>query len=186
MMEKSEVIAGAESIIKAIRRHMPFYAGDFAPARTDQIAELLKRSGCALQVMPFPLAEDGNPIDPAFVMPLLNGINIICIDKNASRTDRQYAIRHELTHVFADEVSDVTYLSDAHYMSSSERIADLVALADLIPGWTINDMRAARSTWRTVRAEIDKGVEWYADGWPCERILDRGGLRLRLFRECGI
>lgn len=180
------VVHDAARVIEAVRRYLPFYAGDFAPARTDQISELLKRSGCALQIFPFPLDEDGQPIDAAFVMPLLNGVNIICVDQAAPRKDRQYAIRHELTHVFADEVREMTYLSDRDYMSASERLADLVALADLVPGWFIRMLRRAGEGWDSVGKEVRGYVLDYADDRPQQWAADRAELRLRLFRDSGI
>lgn len=181
-----KVLRDSSRIIEAIRRHAPFYAGDFAPVRTDQISELLKKSGCALLVFPFESCEDGPSPDPAFVMPPVFGINLICIDQNASRTDRQYAIRHELTHVYADEVREITYLSDSDYMSSSERVADLVAFADLVPGWWIRMLRDGGETWNSVRNEIRAYVADFSDGRSVDWVDDRAVLRMRLFRECSI
>lgn len=188
-MEKCDdtgVLRDAVIVITAIRRHLEFYAGDFAPARTDQISTLLSRSGCALEVFPFPLGADEKPIDPAFVLPLVGGINVICIDQNASRTDRQYAIRHELTHVFREEVTEPTYLTSTDSMSASERCADLVAFADIVPGWWIRMLRAAGEPWKTIRTDIQQYVIDYSEGRPRAWVADRASLRLRLFRECGI
>lgn len=186
MKASCDIVRDANRVIQTVRRHVPFYAGDFAPARTDQISELLKRSGCTLQIFPFPLDDDGTPIDPAFVMPLINGVNIICIDQAAPRTDRQYATRHELTHVFSDELREITYMSDSDYMSSSERVADLVAFADLVPGWWIQMLRQTGDIWRDVFAETKRYIADYAEGRSSHWIDDRAGLRIRLFRDYGI
>lgn len=71
-------------------------------------------------------------------------------------------------------------------MSHSERVSDLIALADLVPGRWISTFRADRRSWRDVLEEIRATIATYAGDWPAARVEDQAHLRLRLYRECGI
>lgn len=68
-------------------------------------------------------------------------------------------------------------------MGVAERVADLFALADLLPGWWVQELRASGTPWHEVRAEIACSIASHAEAWMAERMEDRAGLRLRLFRE---
>lgn len=170
------------SLIDQARYAVESYAGDYAPIRTDQVSELLKRHSCFLKFFPFESDDLA-----AFVLPAIRGVFPIAVNQYASRTDRQFAIRHELAHVLAGEVDEPTFLSDDSYMSHSERVADLFALADLIPGWLLRFMWRDYRSWREVLAGVRGAImtECAAD-WPRDRLEDRARLRLRLYREYGI
>lgn len=60
------------------------------------------------------------------------------------------------------------------------------ALADLIPGQFLSMLRQGRTPWRNVLAEVEDAIRSYVAGWPEERVEDRAGLRLRLYREQSI
>lgn len=184
MKEKSEaVVKEAAAVVGALRDRVRWYAGDFSPIRTDQVAELLQRSSCYLSLKPFPPELVG---DVAFVMPAVQGVNVITVDSGASRVDRQLAIRHELAHVARSDVEEITYMTDRDYRSHGERVADLVALADLVPARIITFMRQRRAPWRDVLEELRGAIETYASSWPPDRLDDRAALRLALYREQGI
>lgn len=175
------VLGGAVRIIEAARGVVEWYAGDFSPIRTDQVSALLVGVGAHLNIFPF----ESDAI--AFTIPAVNGVHPIYVDRYAARVDRQFAIRHELGHVLAGDVDEPTFLSEEGYMCYSERVADLFALADLIPGWGIRYMRKHRTTWRDVLSEIRSAIlTQFASSWPDDRVQDRAILRVRLFRECGI
>lgn len=176
------VLHDTRVLIEKARRVVEFYAGDFAPIRTDQLSALLKSNSCYLKIFPFESTDLA-----AFVLPATRGVYPIGVNQLASRTDRQFAIRHELAHVIAGEVDEPTFLSDDSYMGHSERVADLFALADMVPGWLLRYMRRDRVRWRDILAELRGAIQTHCAGdWPADRLDDRAVLRLRLFRECGV
>lgn len=187
MQERSDqaVLREAVSVVEALRERVRWYAGDFSPIRTDQLAELLQRSSCFLHLTHFPQSMvDGGDI--AFVAPAIRGINAITVDRGASRVDRQLAIRHELAHVARADVEEITYMTERDYRSHGERVADLVALADLVPARIIAFMRKRRVPWRAVLEEVQGAIETYASSWTSDRVEDRAALRVALYRERAI
>jgi hypothetical protein len=182
-MAKSDdghVLAAALRLVGAARRCEGEYAGATAPMRTDQVSRLLAAAGCHVEIFPFRSST------VAMTLPRCAGVYPVLVNRHAERTDRYFALRHELAHVMAGDTDGAVYLADEGYMAPPERAADLFALADLVPGWWIADTRRGRTPWRTVRAEIALAVAEYAEGWPAERLTDRAALRLRLFREFNI
>lgn len=167
-------------LVRTARHHVGEYAGPTAPLRTDQVSRLLGAAGCHVEVFAFQSST------VAMTLPRCAGVYPIFVNRAAERTDRFFALRHELGHVLAGDTDGAVFLADEGYMAPSERAADLFALADLVPGWWIGDLRRGRTPWRIVRAEIGLAVAEYAEGWPAERRADRAALRLRLFREHGV
>lgn len=174
------VLAAALRLVRAARVCEGEYAGATAPMRTDQVSKLLAAAGCHVEVFPFQSST------VAMTLPCCAGVYPIFVNRHAERTDRWFALRHELAHVMAGDTDGAVFLADEGYMAAPERAADLFALADLVPGWWIAETRRGRTPWATVRAEIALAVAEYAEGWPAERLTDRAALRLRLFREHNI
>lgn len=179
-LDDEYVLGSAARVIDAARRLVPWYAGDFSPMHTAHVSELLKRSTCFLSIRPF--RSDA----VAFTLPPIRGRYIIAVNRDARRTDRQFAIRHEVAHVLAGDVEETIFLSEEGYQSAPERIADLFALADLVPGWFLKHLRRERVSWRAILEEVRGAIQTYAEDWPCDRLEDRARLRLRLYRERGI
>jgi hypothetical protein len=91
-----------------------------------------------------------------------------------------------VAHVLAgDAVGSVCLASEGH-AREAERLADLFALADTVPGWWIARVARRPFTWAAVRGEIARCAAELAPAWPPDRVDDRADLRLRLFRQCGI
>ncbi len=178
--DEGGVLAAALRLVGAARRWEGEYAGATAPMRTDQVSRLLAAAGCHVEVFPFRSST------VAMTLPRCAGVYPVFVNRLAERTDRWYALRHELAHVLAGDTDGAVFLADEGYMAPPERSADLFALADLVPGWWIAQIRRGRTPWRTVHAEIALAVAEYAEGWPAERLTDRAALRLRLFREHGV
>ncbi|HEX2188978.1 MAG TPA: hypothetical protein VHG51_08785 [Longimicrobiaceae bacterium] len=178
--DDDRVLAAAARLVDDARRLVPDYAGAYAPLRTDQVSALLGGAGCHVEVFPF--VSD----TVAMTLPRCAGAYPVLVNRAAERTDRWLAFRHEVAHVLAGDVEGAVFLSDDGCMALPERVADLFALADLVPGWWIADVRAGRTPWRRVRAEVALAVAEYAECWPPERLVDRVGLRVRLFRERGV
>lgn len=173
------VLKTTARLVRAAQQHVPWYAGDFAPLRTDQMWDLLLRCNCQPLIFPFTSEAAAFTGPPAF------GIYPVFVAQDCRRTERQFGYRHELAHVLNGDVGDEpTFLRDEVYASDAERIADLFALADLYPGWGIGVQRRARVPWRDILADIRGAILCnYATAWPDERVGDRAHLRLRLYRE---
>jgi hypothetical protein len=174
------VLCEARRLVARARDIVGSYAGPVAPVRTDQVGELLSASGCHVEVFPF------QSDTVAMVLPRCEGVYPVLINRSAEQTDRFFALRHELGHVLAGDVDGPVFLADEGYMSAAERAADLFALADLVPGWWIGEVRRGRTPWRQVLREIAMAVATYAEAWPAQRFGDRAELRLALYREHGI
>lgn len=172
------VLEAAAGLVGAARRSVPWYAGDFAPIRSDQLAELLRRATCHVEIYAF--GSDA----VAMTFPPFRGRYPIFVNRAAERADRAFALRHELAHVLAGDVAQTTFLEAVGYMAPEERVADLFALADLVPAWLLRSLRRQRMSWRALLREMRAMiVSAYAEDWPEERLADRASLRLRLFRE---
>jgi hypothetical protein len=174
------VLDAARRLVAGARAVVPSYAGPVAPVRTDQVGELLAAAGCHVEVFPF------QSDTVAMVLPRCGGVYPVLINRAAEQTDRFFALRHELGHVLNGDVDGAVFLADEGYMSGAERAADLFALADLVPGWWIAEVRRGRTAWREVKKQIALAVAQYAESWPAQRFGDRAELRLRLWREHGI
>ena len=151
------------------------------PLRTDQITRLLVRTNTHLCEYRFDSSAVGMAIG------WMGGTeHAILIDSAASRADYNFTIRHELAHVLAGEVSETLFLTADDTMSFSERRADLYAVADLVPGWAIQQMRGKRRPWTHVRLEVLQAFRELTVGWSEERLRDRAKLRVELWRGIGI
>lgn len=171
------VLSAARRLVEGARGVVDAYAGPLAPVRTDQVGELLRASGCHVEVFAF----QSNTV--AMVLPRCEGVYPVLVNRAAEQTDRYFALRHELAHVLAGDVDGPVFLADEGYMSAAERAADLFALADLVPGWWIGEVRRGRTPWREVRRQIAMAVATYAEAWPAQRFGDRAELRLALYRD---
>lgn len=178
--EAGLAVSSAARVIEAARALVEPYAGPGAPIRTDQVSELLVRAECHVEIFPF------RSDTVAMTLPRCANAYPILLNRSAERTDRQFALRHEIAHVLAGDAEGVVFLTDAGDMTLPERVADLFALADLVPGWWIAEVRRGQTPWRAVRGEVTLAVAEYAESWTVERLEDRAELRLRLFRERGV
>jgi hypothetical protein len=174
------VLAAAKRLVGRAREVVPSYAASVAPVRTDQVSALMAAADCHVEVFPF------QSDTVAMVLPRCEGVYPVLINRAAEQTDRFFALRHELGHVLAGDVDGAVFLADEGYMSGAERAADLFALADLVPGWWIAEVRRGRTPWREVKRQIAMAVATYAEAWPAQRFGDRAELRLALYREHGI
>ncbi len=177
LSDEERVLAETARLVEAARAVVPDYAGTYAPLRTDQLSDLLRGTGCHVEVFPF------RSDTIAMTLPRCADAYPVLVNRNAERTDRLFAFRHEVAHVLAGDVEEAVFLSDDGYMALPERVADLFALADLVPGWWIADVRKGQTPWRRVKAEVALAVAEYAEVWRPDRLVDRVGLRVKLFRE---
>lgn len=178
--DEERIVSAAGRLVDVARGVVADYAGPYAPIRTDQLSTLLRGTGCHVEVFSF-LSDT-----IAMTLPRCADVYPVLVNRNAERTDRAFAFRHEIAHVMAGDVEGAVYLEDNGYMAMPERIADLFTLADLVPGWWIADLRRGQTPWRRVRAEIALAIAEYAESWEEERLEDRAKLRLGLFRGRGV
>jgi hypothetical protein len=175
--EDGGLLAAAWRLVGSAREHEPAYAGPLSPLRTDQVAALLRRAGCHVEVFPFQSTA------AAMVLPRAGGVYPVFVNRDADRVERTFALRHELAHVLAGDADGAVFLSEQGWEAREERIADLFALADLVPGWWLAQL--AEGGARAIAAEVAAAVAEFAEGWPRERGIDRARLRLRLFERYG-
>ena len=155
----------------------PLYAGDAAPLHEGQLTDLIRQSGCRVHVYSF----QSRLAAYAFAF---GGEPLIGLNANASGLQRALGARHELHHVLAGEVNNPIapmFMAETGWMAESERAADLFALTDLVPSWTLRRHRSGTE----IAREVTQAVAEYAEGLPDGWTADRARLRLLLFREHG-
>lgn len=174
-----DVLKIVERLVAKARRVAPRYASSSAPAGTADLHRIGAAAGCQVVVYPF------HSRSAAIAFPA-GGRAFVFVDQRQRQTDRTYTIRHELAHVLAGDVDGAVFLADQDYMSPAERVADLFALADAVPGWWIGQVRGVVRSWRRTREEVRVAIEDWASGWPPDRLDDRAALRLALWREVAL
>lgn len=157
------------------------YADIFSPLPDEQLVDAMKRSAVLLRV------DKLGTKDQELVTPPIYGRYIMTVSKSLDRRRRGFAARHGFGHVVAGHVSQVTFLSsERDWMTHEERVADLFALADVVPFWLISDLRKSRTSWRAVKHMITRTIRQYTIDWSEGRVDDRATLRVTLFRAHGL
>ncbi|HEX6750157.1 MAG TPA: hypothetical protein VF092_22885 [Longimicrobium sp.] len=180
MSSDAMVIASAARLVAAARGAVDDYAAAGAPITPDQVGALLAASGCHVEIFPFRSGAMG------MTLPLCEGVHPVLVNGGARGMDLGLALRHQAAHVLAEDSSGAVCLADEGYVRHPERLADLFALADAVPGWWISRVMRRTCSWGHVHEEIAACCEELAPAWPAERVHDRARLRLRLFRQTGI
>jgi len=175
------LIRNVVELVRSAQRIEPRYGHGPIPASTAEISNLLRRATCRVYFV------RGATGAKAMALVPIAGYYRIGIRADLSVEERRFAIRHELGHILNGDADDWITLADRGYLTWEERVADLFALADLIPGRLIETLRRARLSWRDIGAEIEAEIrERWGPDWPWARVDDRARLRLRLYRECGL
>ncbi|MFL5384705.1 MAG: hypothetical protein ACJ8J0_20115 [Longimicrobiaceae bacterium] len=180
MSSDTMVIASAARLVAAASGAVDDYAGACAPVSPDQVWVLLAASGCHVEIFPFRSDALG------MTLPRCAGVHPVLVNDAAGEIDRGFALRHQVAHVLAEDADGAVCLADEGYGRHPERVADLFALADTVPGWWISRVVRERCSWGAVRGEIARAVAGLVPAWPADRLRDRAELRLRLFRQAGI
>lgn len=167
-----QAVQAAVRTVTRAREICPLYAADAAPLHEGQVADLMRQAGCYVRVYPFQSSVGGFALG-------YRGVPGVALNANAPRHRRGFAARHELHHVLAGEVHEPVCMADTGYLTCWERAADLFALADLVPGWTLRRLRSGRE----LAHEVVQSVVEYGEGLPDGWVADRARLRLLLFRE---
>lgn len=167
-------------LVEAAREIAPDYARRSAPVGSYVVSQLLRAKSCTLTF------ADLDESCAGLTLPAVSGVYTVVINNDESAADAVVTIRHELGHVMAGDVDEPTFMDD-HDLSWTERVADLFALADVIPAGMIrNWMAPGRPRWAQLTRDIAGLVAGFAPGWSERRTADRARLRVLLYRERGI
>ena len=116
------------------------------------------------------------------VTPPLYGRYLLLWSTDVDADRRRFALRHGMGHVVAGHVTAPRFLTaNGDWMAPGERVADLFALADLVPFHQVAALRRGNG-WRVVRDQVAALVRMHTLGWPAERVADRAAMRVALFR----
>jgi hypothetical protein len=174
------VIASAARLVSVARGLADDYAGAAAPVSPDQIRVLLAASGCHVEIFPFRSDALG------MTLPFCEGVHPVLVNGDAAGVDRWFALRHQVAHVLAGDTQGAVCLAHEGFHRYPERVADLFALADVVPGWWLQRLVHNCPSWNAVRGAVARRVAEIVPAWPPHRVHDRAELRLRIFCDEGI
>ena len=174
------MIARVARLVEAARGLADDYAGAGAPVPPDQLRVLLAASGCHVEVFAFRSDALG------MTLPRCEGVHPVLVNGDSAGIDRWFALRHQVAHVLAGDASGAVCLAAEGFHHHPERLADLFALADAVPGWWVAGVVRGHGSWRAVHRQVADRIARLAPAWPPERVHDRAELRLRLFCDAGI
>jgi hypothetical protein len=174
------ILAGAAATVRLLQQASPGYDGLFAPVHDDDLAVLLRRHGLHLHT-----AALGRT-SAVVVTPPLWGRAVVLVSDGASADQRRVALRVALAHVAAGDVRESVPLS-APASDPQRGIAELAALADLIPFWQLADLRRrGRMGWRTLETHLADVAASLAGDWPAARAAAHAVQRVALYRSHGL
>lgn len=126
-----------------------------------------------------PLGEE--PVEA--VTPTVMGRYFLMYSTDVPTLVQETAIRHGLAHIAAGHVDYPPKIEPSvpQYMTHHERVADVLALIDLIPTWVMRLLRDAQLRTPEIRAELSTFVGPYTHGWPADRLADRISLRTMIY-----
>jgi hypothetical protein len=176
------VISAVKAAVEQMNRMGIPYADVFSPLSDAAMAKCCRRLTIAVR---------GEPLgdrDVEAVSPPIFGRYMMIVSTDLSAERSRFALRHGVGHVVGGHVTEPRYLSDRNeVMHFDERVADLFALADLVPFYFVADCRSKQHmSWRAIRHEICKEIRLFTGDWPELRVADRADLRLHLYREHGL
>lgn len=150
---------------------------DWSPLSDITLALLLRRASIQWEYVPLHgLVE--------IVWPPVCGIHVLYVEREQTPGEKRYAVRHGLGHVLAGHVEDVSFAHDRHYpFGHEERVADLFALADVLPDRELEQRRGAGYRPWEIEWWVWCEIKRYAPSWPTARLVDRIGLRLAFYEE---
>jgi len=179
--ETAAVVAEVLRVFESLSKRNILYGDIFSPLHDDGLREVARR--LTIRVDCASLGEQ----DVEVVMPPVFGRYVMVISTDVNDRRRSFALRHGIGHVAADHVTDVAFLRNHDernaYMAHEERVADLFALADVVPWYMLGEHRKARTGWGAIRQVLCRVIREHTVDWPEERVLDRAELRLALYRS---
>ena len=183
LIEDADVLQAVAEAVRQLQRLGVGYDDLFSPLPDEVLDAALRRltiraSGHALGT------EPNAPLE--LVTPPLYGRYLLLWSTDVDADRRRFALRHGMGHVAAGHVTTPRFLTaDGDWMTPDERVADLFALADLVPFHHVSALKRGNS-WKVVRAEVSALVRIHTLDWPAERVDDRAAMRVALYRELGL
>ena len=180
LIRDADVLHAVADAVRQLQRLGVAYDDLFSPLPDDALDAALRRltiraSGHALGTGTLEL-----------VTPPLYGRYLLLWSTDVDADRRRFALRHGMGHVAAGHVTAPRFLTaDGEWMSADERVADLFALADLVPFHQVGALKRGNS-WRVVREEVAALVRLHTHAWPEDRVDDRAAMRVALYRELGL
>ena len=130
------VIAEVKLIIERIHERRVPYAELFCPMTDEAFAETMQ----AFTIRP--LGGHLGTVDVEAVSPPVYGRYLFLYSTDVDMPQRRFALRHGTAHVIGGHVNEVSYLSNRNdFTTHEERVADLFALADLVPWYLLDELR---------------------------------------------
>ncbi|GJG87473.1 hypothetical protein tb265_26540 [Gemmatimonadetes bacterium T265] len=171
------LVDAAAALVRALQRAAPGYDGLFAPLDDAGLDDLLRRHGIAVHAL-----DDLPAGSRAVLTPPFFGRYRLLRAGTATADQRRFTARVALVHLLAGHVGETAPLPSPAPLALA-RLADLVALADLVPFWQLSDARRrGRLGWRALAEDAARHAAALAGDWDARRAVDRGALRVALFR----
>jgi len=176
----ADVLAAAADAVRQLQRLGVGYDDLFSPLPDEGIALALRR--LTIRASGHALGRE----ELELVTPPLFGRYLLLFSTDVDDDRRRFAVRHGMGHVVAGHVQRPSFLSTSgDCMAVEERVADLFALADLVPFHQVGALRRGNG-WRVVREEVARFVRLHTLDWAEARVTDRATLRVALYREMGL
>ncbi len=175
--DDAALVAHAAELVRELQTAAPRYDGLFAPLDDAGADDLLRRHGVAVHAVP------GVPAGTRMMLtPPLVGRHRLLRAGGATEDQRRLTTRVALAHLLAGHAGEGAPLPSPA-PDAPARLADLVALADLVPFWQLSDARRrGRLGWHALAADAARHGAAIAGDWDAARAADRGALRVALFR----
>jgi len=156
------------------------YNSEFSPLSDLTFALLLTRAGVRWRYAPL----EGGICE--IVWPPIYGVHLMQIDKHLTTAERRFAMRHGLAHVLDGHLRDLAPAADGgHWETYEEAVADLFALADLVPDHQLDTLVRAGAAHQELEASVREVSRQYAPEWPKERLAQRAFLRVEAYVRHG-
>lgn len=157
------VVQDAREALAEVRRLEPSYASARGPLGETRLVRLLERVGVGVSRFRFRSAR------AAFLLRIQ--APEVAVNAALPRRLREFALRHELYHVLADDVATsggpLCCGDPARLMTPAERAADLFALADVLPTPRLRayacPLTSAHEVVRPLSAYWPEPIAWASD-----------------------
>ena len=175
-----EVLGTVARAIEQLQARGILYGDIFSPLHTDGLRDVARRLTVNVRY-----AELGERDLEAVVSPAY-GRYVMVVSSDVDEARRSFALRHGLGHVAAGHVTEISFLRSLEerneWNTREERVADLFALADVVPWYMLEELRRARTSWGAIRQWLCRTIRRHTIDWPEDRVHDRATLRIALFR----
>lgn len=175
-----QVVTDVAHAIEGLQARGICYGDIFSPMHLDGLRDVARRMTVTVKYASIGVRDLEAVASPVF------GRYLMIVSSDVDDARRGFALRHGLGHVAAGHVTSISFLRSLDerndYMAREERVADLFALADLVPWCLLDDLRHARTSWGALRQMLCRVIRTHTIDWPSERVLDRADLRLALYR----